>query len=94
MISSNGGSFVVELGQALCTYCAIGSHFTQSSCQWLTNILRYCSSHWLVLSNCPLVWGWYAVLMFCQIPIHRHSSLVKVEAKRVSRSLMIDLGIP
>ena len=33
MISSNGGSFVVELGQALCTYCAIGSHFAQSSCQ-------------------------------------------------------------
>ena len=65
MISSKGGALVVELGQALCTYWAMGNHFAQSSCWWLTKILRYCSSHWLVHSDCSSVWGWYAVLIFC-----------------------------
>src|SRR6266403_1920379 len=58
MISSKGDFPVAALGQALCVYWARGSHLAQSVCAPFPNIRRYCSSHWLVRSDCPSVWGW------------------------------------
>src|SRR6266478_973361 len=52
MINSKGAFPVAALGQALWVYWAKGSHFAQSICALFPNILRYCSSHWFVLSDC------------------------------------------
>ena len=78
MISSNGAFFVVALGHELWVYWARGSHHAQLFCWKLVKIQRYCSSHWFVHSNCPSVWGWYAVLMFWSICRSLQSSFVKV----------------
>src|ERR1700744_589532 len=55
---------------------------------------RYCSSHWLVRSDCPSVRGWYAVEIFCRIPRILHSSRMNFDANRGSLSLMNLSGSP
>ena len=57
------------------------------------NIHRYCSNHWLVGSDCLLVCGWYAMLMFLVIPSWLSSSHVKDPVKCGSQSVMIFCGI-
>src|SRR6266446_3828023 len=94
MISSNGDLPVVALGHALWVYWASGSHLAQSVCALFPNIRRYCSSHWLVLSDCLSVCGWYAVLMFCLMFRFLHSSLIAVAVNQGSRSDMTFWGRP
>src|SRR6266403_1008004 len=55
MISLKGAFPIAVLGQALWVYWASGSHFAQSVCAPFLNILRYCSSHWFVLLDCPSI---------------------------------------
>src|SRR5579863_4727028 len=74
-MSSSGVFLVVLDGHELCMYCAGGSHLDHSFWFCEQTVLRYCSKDWLVLSLCPSVWGWNAVLRFCLIPSMRHSSL-------------------
>ncbi len=58
MISLKGDLPVVVLGHVLWVYWASGSHLAQSVCAPFLNIWRYCSSHWLVRSDCLSVCGW------------------------------------
>src|SRR6266403_2378443 len=92
IISSNGDLPIVALGQALWVYCASGSHLAQSVCAPFLNIQRYCSSHWLVLSDWPSVCGWYTVLMFCLMSKFLQSSCMAVVVNRGSRSNMTFWG--
>src|ERR1700681_1277458 len=92
--SLNGDSPVVSDVQLLCANSAIGRYSAQLSCRSLTQNRRYCSTHWLDLSDCPSVLGWYAVDMFWSICKILHSSLVNFDANRGSRSLMILVGSP
>src|SRR6266404_6803614 len=94
MISSKGDFPVAAFGQALCVYWASGSHLAQSICALFPNIRRYCSNHWLVCSDCPSVWGWYAEDMFRSMSRRWQSSLVKVVVKQGSLSDITFLGRP
>jgi hypothetical protein len=51
----NGVILVTSLGQALCTNWARGSKDAQLFCWKFPYTLRYCSSHWFVLSDCPSI---------------------------------------
>ncbi len=94
MISSNGDLPVVTLGHALWVYWASGSHLDQSVCALFLNIWRYCSSHWLVLLDCPSVCGWYVVLMFCLMFRFLQSSCIVVAVNQGSQSDMTFWGRP
>ena len=94
MMSSNGVFFVVAFGQELWVYCAKGSQCAQLFCWKLLKIQRYCLSHWLVRSDWPSVYGWYAVLIFCSTWKSLQSSCEKVEVKQGSWSDMIHDGSP
>src|SRR6266478_1451905 len=94
MISLNGDLPVGTLSHGLWVYWARGSHLDQSSCAPFPNIWRYCSSHWLVLSDCPSVCGWYVVLMFCLIFRFLQSSFIAVAVNQGSRLDMTFWGRP
>src|ERR1700687_5277736 len=94
IIRSYGDFFVVAFGQQLCANSAKGSHLCQSSCRSSHQNLRYCSSHWFVLSDCPSVRGWEAVDMFWCIFSDSHSPLAYFEVNLVPLSVMIFLGVP
>ena len=53
-----GGILVVWKGWEFRTNWASGSHLAQSVCYSLQKILRYVLRVWLVLLDCPSVWGW------------------------------------
>src|SRR6266403_4399249 len=94
MISSKGDLPIVVLGHALWVYWASGSHLAQSVCAPFPNIRRYCSSHWLVHSDCPSVCGWEAVVIFCLMFRFLLSSLIAVDVNRGSRAEMTFWGSP
>src|SRR6266702_789918 len=83
-----GNCPVVLLGQLLCTNSARGRYACQLSCHSSTQNCRYCSSHWFVHSDCPSALGWYAVEMFCVVPIPLHIPLMNLEVNFGSLSLM------
>ncbi len=85
MISSKGDLPIAALGQALWVYWASGNHLAQSVCALFPNIWRYCSSHWLVLSDWPSVCGWYTILMFCLMFRFLQSSCMAVAVNRGSQ---------
>src|SRR6266571_8241491 len=89
-----GDSPVVSFGQLLCVNLARGKYACQLSCRSLTQNRRYCSNHWFVRSDCPSVRGWYAVEMFCVVPVPLHSPLMNFEANFGSLSLMNFSGSP
>ncbi len=88
-----GVFFVVLEGQLFIIYWTIGNHPAQSSCWWLQNVRNRTSIVWLVHSDCPSVWGWYAVLRFWLIPKLAQSSLNNLNVKHVSLSDMTLQGI-
>src|SRR6266403_1367952 len=94
MISSKGDLPVVMLGHVLWVYWASGIHLAQSICALFPNIRRYCSNHWLVLSDWPSVCGWYVVLMFCLMFRFLQSSCITVAVNWGSRSDMTFWGRP
>jgi hypothetical protein len=94
MIRSNGDFFVVALGHELCANSANASQTCQSSCRSSHQNLKNCSTHWFVLSDCPSVFGWYAVEMFWCIFSALHSALANFDVSLVLRSEMIFLGTP
>src|SRR6266702_982782 len=51
----NGELHVVAFGQELWANCAIGRRSAQLSCCTLLQCLRYCSTHWLLRSDCPSI---------------------------------------
>jgi len=51
---------------------AIGSHFTQSSCWWLTITQRHCSILAFILSVWPSFWRWNAANILRSIPKQLH----------------------
>src|SRR6266702_3577041 len=92
--TKKGDSPVVSFGQLLCANSARGRYACQLSCRSSTQNRRYCSSHWFVLSDCPSVRGWYAVDIFCVIPVPLHRPLMNLEANFGSLSLMNFSGSP
>src|SRR6266702_1108739 len=92
--TKKGDSPVVSFGQLLCANSASGRSACQLSWHSLTQNRRYCSSHWFVRSDCPSVRGWYAVEMFCVVPVPLHSPLMNFEANFGSLSLMNFSGSP
>src|SRR6266702_3625560 len=92
--TKKGDSPVVSFGQLLCANSARGRYVCQLSCHLLTQNRKYCSSHWFVRSDCPSVQGWYAVEMFCVVPIPLQSPWINFDANFGSRSLMNFKGSP
>jgi hypothetical protein len=45
-------------------------------------------------SDCPSDWGWKAVVIWSLVPLKRISSRQKLEVNTVSRSEMMDCGMP
>src|SRR6266581_8465140 len=94
MSNLNGEFLVVAFGQELCANWAIGSKSAQLSCWTLLQCRRYCSTHWLFLSDCPSVCGWYADEMFCLIPRTLQRFLMKIDMNCDPLSVMSLFGIP
>src|SRR6266702_3921215 len=92
--TKKGDSPIVSFGQLLCANSARGKYACQLSCRSFTQNCRYCSSHWFVRSDCPSIRGWYAVDMFCVVPVALHSPRMKREANFRSLSLMNLSGSP
>ena len=59
-----------------------------------TQILNRSSRVWIVLSNCPSVWGWYAELNRKSVPIAFCKLTQNHEVNLGSRSETMDTGIP
>src|SRR6266571_1517586 len=89
-----GDSPMVSFGQLLCANSVRGKYACQLSCCSLTQNRKYCSSHWFVRSDCPSVLGWYAVEIFCVIPVPLHNPLMNLDANFGSLSLMNFSGSP
>src|SRR6266571_6666984 len=89
-----GDSPMVSFGQLLCANSVRGKYACQLSCRSLTQNRRYCSNHWFVRSDCPSVRGWYAVEMFCVVPVPLHNPRMNLDANFGSRSLMNFRGRP
>src|SRR6266702_2121718 len=94
MSNLNGELFVVVLGQELCANWAMGIRSAQLSCCTLLQCRKYCSSHWLFLSDCPSILGWYADDIFCLIPSVFQRVLVNIDMNCVPLSVMSRLGMP
>ena len=85
---------VVWFLRLLCTADAVVSHWSQSSGAAEVTSRRYCSTHWFLRSNNPLVCGWKAVDRFWVMPSFVASALPNWLVNRGSLSLMILEGSP
>jgi len=75
-----GVHFVVSDAGLFAVHTAIGSHFTQSSCWWLTNTRRYCSILKFICPVWPSVCRWKALDILHWIPKRLHNWHLNVEA--------------
>src|SRR6266702_2689600 len=92
--TKKGDSPVVSFGQLLCANSVRGKYACQLSCRSLTQNRRYCPNHWFVHSDCPSVRGWYAVEMFCVVPVPLHNPRMNLDVNFGSRSLINFRGSP
>src|ERR1700730_9743588 len=72
----------------------MGRSSLQLFCLPLMKFLRYVSIQRFILSLCPSVRGWKAVLRFCLMPVALHTALVKCPVNLGSLSEMMRLGVP
>ena len=71
-----------------------GNQLTHSSCFSEVNIRRYCCRSRLILSICPLVWGWYAVDNRGWIPNLLQMCFITCDANCGPLSNTIPVGSP